>query len=536
MFRDHPLTGVGLDAFGTALRSYRDPLLARDQVSTAHNVYLHTAAELGLPGVLIGLWLLLALARTWWQRWRATPAGTASYWRILGIGAALAGLATQLMVETFVEPVILLPVVLFAAQILAPWPGRDRPGSRPRRWIWATALALLAAGVVGLAWNAWGEAHYGKSVAWIQRGDIEQALSAAERARNHDHNIPLYNCHEGYIYGLQAAEGDSAALATALERFRDCMSEVQVPGWLDQLNRSVLLWQEGDKAQARSMVRQVATQTPLEWMPWLNEGYWAEIEGDLKEATDSYGWVLAIDPELAGSQFWHIGVRASWWDATVAAGGDTVQLLGRDATYWRWQVALAAEQSEAAAQEIEVWLESHPTDATAMAWLGEALLNSDRAVEALAWLNQALAQEPSRARSYLVRGEAELVVGRLDDAERDLRTALFLEPSYQVHLGLARLAQRRGDEAAALKEYAQALRPLAVAPSYAVVLYDQMGWVGVLPQVARIGYRDDYAAAAEWAALLERRGDRASAKQVYDAALTLDPYIGLSEEWPEENP
>ncbi len=527
MFGDHPLTGVGLAGYGEALRSYRDPLIARDRAGTAHNLYLNTAAELGLPGVLAGVWLLAVLARAWWRRWRAATAGTASWWRILGIGAALAGLAAQLVAETYVEPAILLPTVFFTAQILAERPSREEPKARPRRWTWATALALLAVGAAGMAWDAWGEARYVQSVAWIQRSDVEQAASAAEQARDRDPGMPLYSCHAGYLYGLQAAEGNGAALATALERYSECMSEVQVPGWLDQLNRSALLWQAGEKAEARSMVRQVAAQTPLEWMPWLSEGYWAEIEGDRTEAIRSYGWVLALDPELAGSPFWRDGERASWWDEIAAAGSDAMQILGQDPTYWRWQAALAAGQPEAAAQGIEEWLGAHPTDAEAMAWLGEALLQMDHADEAVAWLSRALAQKPSRARSYLARGEAESVLGRYDDAERDLRTALFLESNYQAHLGLARLAYRTGDEETALKEYALALRPLTVAQSYVLVLYHRMGWVAVLPQVARIGYREDGKAATEWAALLERRGDPASAQQVYDAALTLDPYLDM---------
>jgi len=559
MVRDHPLTGVGLAAYGEALRSYRDPLLARDQISTAHNLYLHTAAELGLPGVLASVWLLLALVKAWRRRWRATAAGTApqrspsgGWWRILGIGAALAGLAAQLLAETYVEPAILLPAIFFAAQILAPQPGREKPHAGPqpraalhvtaevrsRRWIWATALALLAAGAAGMAWDTWGQARYVQSVAWAQRNDIEQALFAAERARDHDPGMPLYSCHAGYLYGLQAAEGDRASLTTALERYGECMDKIRVPGWLDQLNRSALLWQADKKTGARNTVRQATAQTPLEWMPWLNEGYWAEIEGDRAEAIDSYGWVLALDPELAGSPFWRSGERMGWWNDIIAAGEDAVELLGRDPTHlWRWQVALAAGQPEAAAEGIEAWLGSHPTDPEAMAWLGEALLNLDRADEALVWLSHALSLDPSRARSYLVRGEAELALGHYDDAERDLRTALFLEPDYPVHLALARLAHSTGDEQTALKEYAQALRPLTVLQSYAVVLYHRMGWVALLPQALRIGYRQDGEAAAEWAALLQQRGDLASARQVYAAALALDPYIEIAQDLPGgENP
>ncbi len=59
IIQDHLLTGVGPAAFGTALRLYRDPFLTLDYITTAHNLYLNVAAEMGLPGFLVGFGLLL---------------------------------------------------------------------------------------------------------------------------------------------------------------------------------------------------------------------------------------------------------------------------------------------------------------------------------------------------------------------------------------------------------------------------------------------------------------------------------------------
>jgi tetratricopeptide (TPR) repeat protein/O-antigen ligase len=519
MFRDHPLTGVGPAAYGTALRLYRDPLLARDHILTAHNLYLNTAAETGVFGLLAGGWLLLTLVRAWWRQWQAETPGSASWWRILGIGAALAGLAAQSMVDTFVEPAIVLPATFFVALMLAPQPPKTEKEIRPQGWPWAAALAILVLGAVGSGWDDWGYAQFAQSLTWTQRGDVDRALSAVERARSHDPAMGLYACHAGYLYGVERSE------AAALEQYEECVAKTSSPGWVEQLNLAALLWQNGQQAQAQETAQEATARTPLEWMPWLSRGLWAEMSGESAAAVEAYGWVLALDPELAGSPFWRQGERAARWDAIVAAGQQVVDRLGAGERPWRWQVLVAAEKDEQAVVEIEAWLDTHPHDAEAMAWLGEAFLGLGRLDEAREWLTHALAGEPTRARSYLARGEVALALGQYNDAELDLRMSLFLEPDYRAHLGLARLARQKGDEKTALFEYAQALRPLNLLQGYNVVLYHRMGWPVPLPQVTRIGYRQDGETALEWGALLEARGDLEAARRVYDATLALDQFV-----------
>jgi tetratricopeptide (TPR) repeat protein/O-antigen ligase len=519
MFRDHPLVGVGPAAYGTALRLYRDPLVARDYLTTAHNLYLNTGAETGIFGLLAGAWLLLALAWAWWRRWHGETPGSAPWWRILGAGAALAGLAAQSLVDTFVEPAILLPATFFLALILAPRPSRAPMGRRLGRWPWAAGLAILLLGAVGLGWDDWGYAQFARSLAWTRQGDIEKALPLVADARNHDPGMSLYACHAGYLHGRQQS------LAIALERYEECLAETPAPGWVEQLNQAALLWENGQQLQALTTVREATARTPLEWMPWLNRGLWAETVGETTEAVEAYGWVLALDPGLAGSPFWQTSARADQWDAILEAGERAATEMGRGTTSWRWQVLLAAGRDREAVADLGAWLEIHPGDAGAMAWLGEALLGLGQPAEALPWLDESISAAPAQGRTYLARGQAKRALGQLDDAEHDLRMSLFLEPGHAVHLELARLARQRGDGQAARQEYAQALRSVVITQGYNVVLYHRLGWPVPLPQVARIGYRHDGEAAMEWGALLEQQGEVAMAQRVYALALTLDSYL-----------
>jgi tetratricopeptide (TPR) repeat protein len=518
MFPDHPLTGVGPGAYGIALRSYRDPMLASDRMTTAHNLYLNIAAEMGVPGLLVAAWVILTLVWTWWRKWRREEPGKSQWWRTLGMGAALAGLAAQSMVDTFVESAILLAAGFFVALILARRSPKGESEDQRRRWPWSAAFLLLILGSAGMAWETWGHAQFARSIALAQQKAVDDALVAAEAARAHDRSMPLYACHTGYLYGLQAAEGDEQALQTALDRYRECMAATAVPDIADQLNASALLWQAGYRDEARSMTRALTDQMPLQPTAWLSNGLWAELAGDRQEAVQSYSQALAQSPQLAGSSFWTQGARAGWWDEIVQSEKSA------DMVPWRWQALLAAARFEEAAREIETWLELHPNDTDAQVGLGEALVGLQRPAEALSLLDRVLDQTPSNAQGYLVRGAARRALGQYEEAEQDLRTALFLMPSRRVHLGMARLALETGKEDVALQHYSQALRPLKLSQNAYVVLYRRMGWPAPLPQVARLGYRQDGEAALEWGNLLEARGDIEIAIKVYEAALNLDPF------------
>jgi O-antigen ligase len=65
MFRDHPLTGVGLQDLHALYDQYRSP----DSVERAghlHNAYIQIAASMGLVGLAAFAWLYASLLRTAW--------------------------------------------------------------------------------------------------------------------------------------------------------------------------------------------------------------------------------------------------------------------------------------------------------------------------------------------------------------------------------------------------------------------------------------------------------------------------------------
>lgn len=84
---------------------------------------------------------------------------------------------------------------------------------------------------------------------------------------------------------------------------------------------------------------------------------------------------------------------------------------------------------------------------------GVAARHAGHPEEALAHLGRAAAAEPKNADIHVQIGFANLAMGQLEAAEAAFRRTLELAPVYaDARLGLARVAQRRGDHAAALAE------------------------------------------------------------------------------------
>jgi len=122
MIRDMPFTGIGLNTFPVIQTNFYPGFLLGPEPH-AHNLFLQTALDLGLPGLAAFLWLLIAWAYSVWRKYQSSVnheyrilllgliAGVLSYfvagfidammlgakpsvvfWILLGIGAAPLGL------------------------------------------------------------------------------------------------------------------------------------------------------------------------------------------------------------------------------------------------------------------------------------------------------------------------------------------------------------------------------------------------------------------------------------------------------------
>lgn len=122
-----------------------------------------------------------------------------------------------------------------------------------------------------------------------------------------------------------------------------------------------------------------------------------------------------------------------------------------------WRVEGQADEHGALAA-LETHLASHPDDARARRWRGEALTQLGRHEEALADLDRALSLEPGSAWARAWKGEALYKLGRAAEAREALDAAVGLDPDYgRAWAWRGRLKADHKDWEGALADYEQAL-------------------------------------------------------------------------------
>jgi len=94
MLQDFPYTGIGMGTFGETVGSlYPFFLLSIELVPHAHNLFLQVAVDLGIPGLICWLAILLLMIWTSWQIYQAGKERQSGWITSLGAGLLLSQLA-----------------------------------------------------------------------------------------------------------------------------------------------------------------------------------------------------------------------------------------------------------------------------------------------------------------------------------------------------------------------------------------------------------------------------------------------------------
>lgn len=178
IFHDHPF-GTGAGTFGSVHAKYQQD--ARFYASDAHNLYLQTAAEMGVPGVLALAVLVVGLGTMW--RWVLRQARNAdAYTLVAGTGIALLAFGLHSGVEmNWAFPANPAVACALAGMLVAMERVTGSPTAAPsisRRWKACGTAILALATAVTLLWSAAGrEFAVGQRLA--RAGDWQGAEAAA---------------------------------------------------------------------------------------------------------------------------------------------------------------------------------------------------------------------------------------------------------------------------------------------------------------------------------------------------------------------
>lgn len=440
MFRERPMTGVGLDAFQLAYQRQRDMAVwsvegGHKTPSKAHNEILHTLATQGLPG---GAALALLAAGAVFAFRRALEAQAAGPELVVGIGAALAAFAFQSLFNPIVAGCVVLAVVLLgllAALSRSAAPETPEPplGRGPS----GTVALALAAGqtlvaIVGAAALWWLVARPLTADVAAQRGVVARkggaghALPHFAEAVRVDAGSDLYWTHLGVShYELAQAMGVLPARRDQLQAARTAFE------------RALALVPANSYTQgglAHTLAAMARLDPPL--VP-------------LERAYAAYEQAMALDP------------HNPYWPAEAARvaldGGD----LARVAEWGRRAQRLQPDYGTAAwllgsveLQNVLPLLASSDERARAAAFapVGEALRD---AATNKRWYGD----DGTRAVCGSQAAAALVAAGRLDEARAVAELATQVDPDYaDARFNLGKVYERLGDLSRAQHEYGQALR------------------------------------------------------------------------------
>lgn len=155
-FLSRPITGVGAGQFGQAEGRYGREELGRNagwKWSAAHNMYVESLAEIGLPGFLSLLGMLVPSVTLWWRVRAHPPRSDDELQYQRQVETVAVAVITFMVGATFLSatysPMVMLLAALGIALRIVPqaarFVGRGRPVRSPRRVAMASPTVAVAA-------------------------------------------------------------------------------------------------------------------------------------------------------------------------------------------------------------------------------------------------------------------------------------------------------------------------------------------------------------------------------------------------------
>lgn len=505
--RDHLVLGVGPGLFGRAFRDYRDPTIVRDKLASAHNAYLNTAAETGLIGTLVSLWLGFVFLRTTWRTWQISNS-SARKLRVEAAFAALLGVGVHNLVDAFTTTPLVLVILLLAAYCVVGHRSRlDTPVSSAPRW---TAFAAL---VIILGYGVWfvqldrAQSHYQNSLS----GDAN-ALDEARAAADIDPYLRLYPLQIAYLTGQKALDDPKADWQPAIDAYQHALD--LEPSWdTGWINLAALVARQGDNARAMADLEKAGeinnlSTAALHWARLADDSH-AASESEVVSAYVQGAALSAANSDLPLADFWsQSALRKQAVDAYLPG-------LSLDLQY---RVLVILDPTRAFAL-----VPTEPQSADQWWVVGEyALTVQNDPIHAGEAFSHAIDLAYTTGDYYVSRARAEWRANP-DAAEHDLKVAQLLGTQFEYPNAVRALMATTPN---AQRSYEIAALPSrSVGQEFAAVLYDRPAVFDVFPEMRRPG--PGHAALLPWYTLAAQYiadGQTDKARQAYQAILDYAPY------------
>ncbi|MGB5550082.1 MAG: O-antigen ligase family protein, partial [Thermoanaerobaculia bacterium] len=259
MIGDSPLTGVGPGMYRWAFRSYQRTQADR-LYDHAHNDYLETAAEWGMP--------LAALAWSFvlWRFFRSSVLSLSAHDpRQQGLALGAAGALFSILIHSLVDFSLQIPAILmvFACVVALSW-SLEAASSRRAAFGPTASVALRVLLIAALLFAGWAVLQRSRA---IRAAQPERGVAGLERAVEIDPEAPEHH----FLLGMA---------------YRD------LPG-------------TGDPISAWTQLRTAVRRNPYAWRYWLELSRMQELMGEIDEAERSLRVAVKLNPS-SGAYRWRL--------------------------------------------------------------------------------------------------------------------------------------------------------------------------------------------------------------------------------------
>ncbi len=405
LFAEAPVTGVGPGMWvADRIQATVSPEVDY-YIPHAHNIYLQTAAEIGVLGLAVGAFGLACVGVVILRALR-DPSPIRQRWAWASCAAI-----TYFGVHQLLDVYVNMPAALFVFAVPIAWLDASetrRIVSVPRRIgrpALAAGLAIIASALI---WSAQAErGALAMDRAWIAAngGDWAAALPELTEAEAMDPSMPATLLPLGVA---QARAGDTQA---ALDTFTRLSEVDDLPAaWI---NRASLEADRGDIASARRSLERGLRLGRQHPQLAIAAGWIYEQLGDTVASDEWYAKALSLEPRLARDAFWSTGDRAARRDGIRSRVLGALSPSGQ-ANFWISagdidEARRAMERIEdpesralmelvtdawvgepAARATLATWTQDHPTNLDAITWSARVSAHNgdlDRAQQYRDWAN-----------------------------------------------------------------------------------------------------------------------------------------------------
>lgn len=367
----------------------------------AHSVVINTLAEAGLIGLAGVIVNVIFIGRALWQARHQSAYAARARWA--AITAAWAGFATHSQVDDHTRALaVAVPLAILLGVVLAE---SNQPVRRYSvKWVFIPGVFVAAFSAYSL--YAYALAHQATEASRMEAWP--RAAQLLEQAQAADPTLNFYHQQAGLAHSQLAAQGDEAALTSAITDFETALA--REPNYaVTYANLAALYWQAGRTTEAVQTLRMATQLAPQAADFWVNLGLYEEALNAPSAASAAYTTALQLRPTLTETAFWsHSALRSG---LVVPPAAPTLQTTVR-------QHIAASQLADAEQVLVQAWQLNHENPAVYAGLAEVAYARGDlKLAQRYLFASLAIQSLANRTEAALLLAEISAQLGEQDRAQ-----------------------------------------------------------------------------------------------------------------------